>query len=166
MKTLEYKGFIGSVDVSLEDGVVFGKILYINGLVTYEAETVPELEKEFQAAVDDYLEFCKEEGVTAHKSFGGKFNVRVSPEIHKKAALLATKQGSNLNAFVAQAIENEIMSYERALSTTYQYMSNYIATNLDIIKDKELLPSKAKLSLLATSSVRQSRFKYVTQKVN
>lgn len=161
MKTLEYKGFIGSVDVSLEDGVVFGKILYINGLVTYEAETVPELEKEFQAAVDDYLEFCEEEGVDAHKSFSGKFNVRISPELHKKAALLATKQGSNLNAFVAQAIENEIASQEREISTVYQYMENHVLTNLNIIKNQRLLAMT-----IANNATYTNEFVYSTERAN
>lgn len=162
MKTLEYKGFIGSVDVSLEDGVVFGKILYINGLVTYEAETVPELEKEFQAAVDDYLEFCGEEGVDAHKSFSGKFNVRISPEIHKKAALLAVKKGSNLNAFVAQAIENEIASQEREISTVYQYMENHVLTNLNIIKNQRLQTIMA----IANNTTYENQLVYSTERVN
>lgn len=56
---MQYKGFCGSADVSLEDGVLYGKIEYINDLVTYEAVTISELKTAFHAAVDDYLETCE-----------------------------------------------------------------------------------------------------------
>lgn len=123
---LKHKGFIGSVECSMEDNILHGKILHINGLITYEAETPAELQNEFQCAVDDYIEFCEAQGVDPYKSFNGKFNVRISPELHKKATLLATKKEMTLNAFVTQAIENEIMASEREVSITYTYMQKQI----------------------------------------
>lgn len=131
---LEYKDFIGSVEFSLEDNILFGKILYINGLITYEANTLNELKVEFESAVDDYIEFCQEQGIDAYKSFNGKFNVRIHHELHKKASLLATKKGISLNAFVSQAIENEVMAFERETSTVYQYMQNTISATMAVIE--------------------------------
>lgn len=55
MDTLKYKDFIGSVTFSEEDGVFFGKIEGIEGLVNFEGESVSELTKAFHEAVDDYL---------------------------------------------------------------------------------------------------------------
>lgn len=57
---LEYKNYIGSVEFSSEDNCYYGKLLGIKDLVTYEAPTKIELQKEFQDAVDDYLDFCNE----------------------------------------------------------------------------------------------------------
>lgn len=56
--TLNYKGYDGSVAFSAEDGVLFGRILGIRALVSYEAEDVKHLRQAFAAAVDDYLAFC------------------------------------------------------------------------------------------------------------
>jgi predicted HicB family RNase H-like nuclease len=56
MQTLTHHPYQGSCEFSQKDGCLHGKILLIQDLVTYEAETVPELEKAFHAAVDDYLE--------------------------------------------------------------------------------------------------------------
>ena len=56
MIMLEFKGYQGSVEVSIGDGVLFGKITNINDLVTYEADTVAGLRKAFEDAVDDYIE--------------------------------------------------------------------------------------------------------------
>ena len=130
-KILEYKDFIGSVECSLEDNLLYGKILYINGLITYEARTLDELKEEFHLAVDDYIQFCQEQGLDAYKSFNGKFNVRISPDLHKKASLLATKQDLSLNAFVSKAIQNEILSDEREVSIAYQFMKKTIETSIN-----------------------------------
>ena len=58
----KYKDFIGSVAFSETDGVFFGKIDGIDGLVNFEGESVAELTDAFHEAVDDYLTYCKEEG--------------------------------------------------------------------------------------------------------
>ena len=44
METYTYKGYQGSVETSIEDGVLHGKIMFINDLVTYEATTLKALE--------------------------------------------------------------------------------------------------------------------------
>lgn len=51
----EFKGYQGTVEVSIDDGVLFGKIANINDLVTYEADTVAGLRKAFEEAVADYI---------------------------------------------------------------------------------------------------------------
>jgi predicted HicB family RNase H-like nuclease len=59
MDTLSFKGYEGSVEPDRERGVWRGKLISIADLVTYEAPTVTDLRKEFEAAVDDYLETCR-----------------------------------------------------------------------------------------------------------
>jgi len=56
MQTFTYQQFEGSCEFSQKDLCHHGNILFIQDLVTYKAETVPELEKAFQASVDDYLD--------------------------------------------------------------------------------------------------------------
>lgn len=68
MNTLIYKGYIGSVNFSDKDNLFFGKIEGINGLVNFEGESVSELRKAFQEAVDDYLAYCEEEGIQPIKA--------------------------------------------------------------------------------------------------
>jgi predicted HicB family RNase H-like nuclease len=59
MDAFNFKGYEGSVELDRERGVCRGKLLSITDLVTCEARTVPELRKEFEAAVDDYIETCR-----------------------------------------------------------------------------------------------------------
>ncbi|MDK2979489.1 MAG: hypothetical protein PWP52_2203 [Bacteroidales bacterium] len=108
MKHLEYKGYTGSIEYSKEDDLLFGKVLGIRGLISYEGKTGKELEEDFKEAIDAYLTDCKNEGTTPEKPFKGSFNVRVSAELHQKAALLAMEEKMSLNNFVAESIKERI----------------------------------------------------------
>lgn len=104
---LEYKGYHTKVELDVENRILYGKIEGIRDLVNFECDDFQFLEKEFHAAVDDYIEFCKEVGKEPDKEYKGTFNVRVSPELHRKAAIMALKKGTSLN----QVVEDSIKSY-------------------------------------------------------
>lgn len=53
--TIQYKGYVGSVEFSEEDGLFYGKVMGIRSLISYEGETARELIDDFHAAVDDYF---------------------------------------------------------------------------------------------------------------
>ena len=106
---LTYKGFIGTVHFSAEDKVFHGKIEGIDDLVTFEGRSVEELIKAFHNEVDDYIALCKEMGKEPIRSYKGSFNVRISPEMHRKAAERAIQKGLSLNQFVQTAIEKELV---------------------------------------------------------
>ena len=108
MNTMTYKGYLGSVSYSEKDQVFFGKIEGINGLVNFEGESVKELTEAFHEAVDDYLAYCKEEGIVPDKSYTGVLNVRLTPAIHRQIAILARQAGQTLNAFIKEAVEEKV----------------------------------------------------------
>ncbi len=102
---LKYKNYVGSVKISLDDGIVHGKIEFINDLITYQADGPAGLELSFQEAVDDYLETCEMLGREPQKSMSGSFNVRVGEDLHKRVAIKALDKGIGLNDFVKTALE-------------------------------------------------------------
>ncbi|MGP1458547.1 MAG: type II toxin-antitoxin system HicB family antitoxin [Treponema sp.] len=106
---LQYKGFIGSVHFNADDEIFFGKIEGVDDLVSFEGNTVVELKHAFEEAVNDYVILCKENGKKIEKSYKGSFNVRITPEIHRKAKLLSVMQGISLNQFIQKAVEQEIL---------------------------------------------------------
>jgi len=105
---LKYNDFYGSVEYSSSDGCFFGKIIGTADLVTFEGESVDGLKEAFIEAVEDYLVLCKEVDKEPQKSYKGSFNVRISPDLHKDAAILASRRGVSLNAFVEKAIYEEV----------------------------------------------------------
>lgn len=101
---MEYKGYHTKIEFDVESMSLRGKIEGINDYIDFEAEDITTIEAEFHSAVDDYLEFCAEVGKDPEKEYKGTFNVRISPELHKKLALCAFKDGRSLNAEVEKAI--------------------------------------------------------------
>lgn len=108
MKYLEYKGYTGSIEYSSEDNLLYGNVLGIRGLISFEGETGRSLEQDFKEAIDIYLADCKANGKTPEKPFKGSFNVRIPAKLHQKAALLAMETKTSLNNLVAEAIRSKV----------------------------------------------------------
>ena len=108
MNTMKYKGFIGSVHYSEVDGVFSGRIEGIDGLVTFEGASIQELTEEFHKAVEDYLIFCREQGISPRKSYTGTLNIRISPATHNAIADYAAESGITINAFIKRALEKAV----------------------------------------------------------
>jgi predicted HicB family RNase H-like nuclease len=108
MNNIEYKSYTGSIEYCREDDLLYGKVLGIKGLISYEGKTGSDLEADFREAIDTYLTDCKNEGIQPEKPFKGSFNVRISPELHQSAALIAMRNKMSLNSFVAESIKERI----------------------------------------------------------
>lgn len=105
---LRYKDYIGTLEYSEEDGVFYGKVIGIRSLISYEGEDAKSLIRDFHEAVDAYILLCEETGEEPEKPYKGGFNVRLTPELHKQAAVYSLQHGLSLNAFVKKAIEREL----------------------------------------------------------
>lgn len=110
MNTMKYKGYIGSIEASEEDNLLYGRVLALphDTMITYEGETVAALREDFHEAVDDYLEHCRLSGIEPRKSYSGTLNVRISPETHSQVAMLAKQAGVSINAFIRSAVEKQV----------------------------------------------------------
>jgi predicted HicB family RNase H-like nuclease len=103
---LKYKNYVGSIEYDLTDKCLFGKILFIDDLITYEGNTIEELEKSFKEMVDDYLETCKLIGKEPQKAYSGNFNIRTTPEIHQALAEIAKIKNISLNKLIVSIFNN------------------------------------------------------------
>jgi predicted HicB family RNase H-like nuclease len=106
---MRYKGYYGSVEFDTEDLVFYGRLLFINALVSYEGETAKEIDAAFKEAVDDYLQLCKAKHKEPEQPFKGSLNIRIGRELHEQATLIAKETGcTSLNDFIKQALQREI----------------------------------------------------------
>jgi len=60
----------------------------------------------FRDSVDDYLDFCAEQGENPDKPFSGKFVLRMNPELHHAIHLKAIKAGKSLNKWVIDTLQS------------------------------------------------------------
>ncbi len=116
---MEYKEYIGTVSFNANDEAFYGKVHGISDLVTFEGQSVKELKRAFKTAVDDYLETCKQLNKEPNKTFKGTFNVRLTAELHQKAAITASKKSLSLNDFVRKAIAYAI-DHEKTVIAGYE----------------------------------------------
>ena len=108
--TMEYKGYVGSVEFSEADALFFGKVMGIRALISYEGENARDLVEDFHGAVEDYLAMCDAEGIEPEKAYKGSFNIRISPELHKQAVITATARQMSLNSFVESSIARAVLA--------------------------------------------------------
>jgi len=105
---MEYKGYIGIVEYDSDAKLFHGDVVNTRDVITFQGTTVAEIEKAFTESIDDYMNWCKQEGVEAEKPYSGKFNLRLSPELHREIAITAKKLNLSINNFVEKALKDEL----------------------------------------------------------
>jgi predicted HicB family RNase H-like nuclease len=104
MSTMNYKGYAARIEYSDEDSCFIGHIAGIQDIVGFHAESVKELRMAFEEAVNDYLDVCDKAGRAPHKPYSGKLMLRVPPEVHARAVMMAEAHGMSLNQWAADVL--------------------------------------------------------------
>lgn len=103
-----YKGYIGNVEYDSDAKIFHGEIINTKDEITFQGLSVEEIENAFKESIDDYTEWCLSDGISPEKSYSGKFNLRLSPELHKNMPIAAKSMKLSANKFVEQAILDEL----------------------------------------------------------
>jgi predicted HicB family RNase H-like nuclease len=104
-ETMSYKGYAARIGYDDEDGIFTGRIAGIRDTVGFHADTVAGLREAFHEAVEDYIETCARIGKEPQKAYSGQVMFRVSPEVHRKAALAAELAGKSLNQWAEEVLD-------------------------------------------------------------
>ena len=107
---MNYKGYRASIGYDKEDGIFVGEVFGLSDSLNFHGSSTDELEKAFHDSIDSYIKICEEIGKAPEKEFSGSFNVRISPSVHKEAAIYAAENGFSLNQVVSQAMETYLAS--------------------------------------------------------
>ena len=105
MNTMRHKGQLARIDFDDRSNVFVGKLLGINDVVGFHAETVQALRQAFEEAVEDYIATCTAIGKPVEKPASGKLMLRVPPEVHGAALLAAKMAGTSLNQWAARVLQ-------------------------------------------------------------
>ena len=105
-----HKEYFGKADYDSEADLFHGEVLGTRDVITFQGKTIKELGKAFTDSVDDYLEFCEESGEKPEKPFSGKFVIRISPDLHRKASIAAQAAGQSLNTIVCDSLRKYVNS--------------------------------------------------------
>jgi predicted HicB family RNase H-like nuclease len=106
--TMNYKGFTAKIEFSADDKVFVGRLVGIDDIVMFEAETVEELNRAFEEAVDFHIEVCEKHGKKARKSYSGKVLFRLPDKLHAEIAEAATRRGKSINEWGREVFETAV----------------------------------------------------------
>jgi len=97
MNNMTYKGYAARIEFDERDDIFVGRVLGVRDIISFHADTVAGLHREFHAAVEDYLDDCAGQGITPEKPASGKVMLRIRPDVHAAAAIAAQASGKSLN---------------------------------------------------------------------
>ena len=109
MNTLTYKGYQGRFEYDSNADIFHGEVLHLTDVVTFQGRSIDELKQTLADSVEDYLALCSEVGKEPEKPFSGRFNIRISPELHQKIAKKAADAGVSLNNWVLTKLEQGVI---------------------------------------------------------
>lgn len=110
MNTMTHKGYTARVEFDERDSILVGRLLGIRSIISFHGETVAELRREFEKAVQDYLAECEDLGVKPEKAASGKLLLRVPPEVHGKALVVAQAEGKSLNQWATEVLQRAVQT--------------------------------------------------------
>jgi predicted HicB family RNase H-like nuclease len=105
---MKYKGYTGLVELEEGSDVLFGRVIGLRDVITFQGESVAEVTQAFHDSVDDYLEFCAERGESPEKPYSGQFVLRLNPQLHRELANLAQARSTSLNALIENILEKNV----------------------------------------------------------
>lgn len=104
MNTMSYKGYTGKFVYDPDADIFHGEVMNLTDVITFQGRSIDELKTALADSVEDYLEFCARQGKQPQKPFSGRFNVRISPELHQCIANQAVISGKSLNTWINDSL--------------------------------------------------------------
>jgi predicted HicB family RNase H-like nuclease len=108
MNTMTMDGYSAKLEYDADLDLFRGEVLGLNGAADFYGKSPKELRAEFRKSLTVFLQVCQEKGIEPRRSYSGKFNLRVSPDLHQKLAIAAQAEGKSLNAVVQEALQQRV----------------------------------------------------------
>ena len=108
MNTIQYKGYLGTFEYDQDADIFHGEVVNLKDVVTFQGRSIDELKAALADSVEDYIDFCREEGEEPAKPYSGKLHLRLKPELHREAAAAAATSGKSLNAWISDTLTERV----------------------------------------------------------
>lgn len=111
---MSYKGYFARIEYDPDADSFHGRVLGIQDMIDFFGRSPAELRREMRNSVEEYLAWCKEDGVAPEKTWQGKLTIRPSEDLRRRLAVVAAAKGQSVNSLVTAILERET---ERELGT-------------------------------------------------
>ena len=104
MSTMMHDGYIATLEIDEDAGIIHGRVANAHAVLTFEGRTVKELRAAFADTIADYRDWCRERGVEPQKPYSGTLSLRLDPALHRRVAEKAATAGESINKFSADRL--------------------------------------------------------------
>ena len=101
---MNFKGYDAKIEFDDESGVFDGHVINIRDTIHFQGTDADSLRKAFHDSIDDYLEWCENDGREPAKPYKGNYPLRMSPDMHRAIAIEADKRGVSINEYLVETI--------------------------------------------------------------
>ena len=108
MNMMTLDGYSAKIEYDADLDMFRGEILGLSGGADFYGKNPRELRAEFRRSLQVFLEVCREKGMEPRRSFSGKFNLRIPPDLHEKLAIAAQAEGKSINAIAQEALRQRV----------------------------------------------------------
>lgn len=105
MNILICKGYQGRFEYDPEADLFHGEVIGLADVITFQGRSIDELKKALDESLEDYFELCATVGKDPQKPYSGRFNIRITPDVHQRIASQAARDGVSINKWVARTLE-------------------------------------------------------------
>jgi len=109
MNTMTINGHKAVITYDPDTDTLRGEFIGLNSGADFYAKDIDTLRKEGETSLRVYLDMCKERGITPYRQYSGRFNVRISPQLHAAAVAAAAAQHISLNEWINNAFKTPPM---------------------------------------------------------
>ena len=110
MNVMTIDGYHAKIEYDPELDLFRGEILGLNGGADFYGKNPKELRAEFKKSLEVFLQVCTEKGIEPRRHFSGKFNLRITPELHEQLAIAAQAEGKSINTLAQEALRERVAS--------------------------------------------------------
>lgn len=108
MSLMNVDGYSAKIEYDPKLDSFRGEILGLNGGADFYGRNPKELRAEFRKSLRIFLEVCEQKGIDPHRHYSGKFNLRISPELHEQLAITAQAKGMSINTLAQEVLQDSI----------------------------------------------------------
>jgi len=105
---MEIGGYRAIIQFDPDIEMFRGEFVGLNGGADFYARDVTGLRREGATSLRVFLEMCEEDGVEPGRRYSGRFNLRISSELHADVAAAAAAEGKSLNQWIADALGDRL----------------------------------------------------------
>lgn len=107
---IEINGYKAVVTYDPDIEMFRGEFIGLNGGADFYAKDVEGLKNEGAISLKVFLEMCCEDGVEPRRAYSGRFNLRVSSNLHEEISNAAAAEGKSLNQWVAETLGKAVQA--------------------------------------------------------